>query len=189
MLPLSSLYYVILMHNSLLFPALSDFISLVHRLEEPVFSSDSSCAVCCRTENPSNLRAAWHSWGWGSVLHPQAELQIQKLLSPGIPAVCHQGQSRKNRRVSICGTRAVIFCHKLQVFMQKIYRKWNRKEKKNPMWALDLFYHSQTRFPRCFPTQRKQQGVKQVQFKSLLMSQIQICSCSICTFINHCSIM
>lgn len=186
MLPLSSLYYVILMHNSLLFPALSDFISLVHGLEEPVFNSDSACAAGQKTLLIQELP------GWGSVLHPQAELQIQKLLSPGIPAVCHQGQSRKNRRVSICGTRAVIFCHKFQVFMQKIYRKWNIKEKKNPMWALDLFYHSQTRFPSCYPTQRKQQGVKQVQFKSLLISQIQICSwChySICTFINHCSIM
>lgn len=124
MLPLSSLYYVILMHNSLLFPALSDFISLVHGLEEPVFNSDSACAAGQKTLLIRELP------GWGSVLHPQAELQIQKLLSPGIPAVCHQGQSRKNRRVSICGTRAVIFCHKFQVFMQKIYRKWNIKEKK-----------------------------------------------------------
>lgn len=78
MLPFFSLYSVLLMHNSLFFLALSDFIYLERRLEEPVCNTDSAFAVCCRPGEPSHLRAAWHSQGLRLVLHPQAELQIQK---------------------------------------------------------------------------------------------------------------
>lgn len=135
--------------------------------------------------------------GWGPVLCPQAELQIQKWQSPGIPAVCHQGQSMKNKKVSICGTGAVIFCHKLQVFMQRICRKWNAKAKIKFYFKTlcehltNSIIHKQG-FPGVIPHRdnSKESGRCSLRVSWYLGSNFcSWCSHSICTFIDHCSTM
>jgi len=52
---------LVCMHYALHFHVLSDFIYLVHRLEEPVSNTGNVFAIHCSLENPLHQKAAWCS--------------------------------------------------------------------------------------------------------------------------------